>query len=139
MSAFSVRDAPFGQLCRLALGPRVFLYPDEKEGFKYQSAEETTTEVPTPEENKNDSTDTDADVEKAESVPSPNQSKPGHQTVGWYGDSDPENPQMWSLAKKTVTFFQICLLTFSGQFTRELLRLLLTSFSIFWFRNHHSS
>ncbi|GFF52552.1 MFS transporter, putative [Aspergillus udagawae] len=112
MSAFGVRDAPFGQLCRLALGPRVFRYPDEQEGFEYQPAEETPPEAPTPEEH-SDSTDTNADVEKAAPVPSPGQSKSGYQTVGWYSDSDPENPQVWSLAKKTITFTQICLLTFA--------------------------
>ncbi|KAF5857677.1 hypothetical protein ETB97_005434 [Aspergillus alliaceus] len=112
MSAFSIRDAPFGQLCRLALSPRVFRYPDEQEGFEYQPAEETLPEAPTPEEN-SDSTDTNADVEKAAPVPSPGQSKSGYQTVGWYSDGDPENPQVWSLAKKTITFTQICLLTFA--------------------------
>lgn len=115
MSAFSVRDAPFGQLCRIVLGPRVFLYPDEKEGFQFQPPEETPVEAPTPQANSS-STDTDADVEKAETVAPPGQSKSGHQIVGWYGENDPENPQTWSLAKKIVTFSQICLLTFSGQF-----------------------
>ncbi|KXG50247.1 Major facilitator superfamily domain, general substrate transporter [Penicillium griseofulvum] len=112
MSAFSVRDAPFGQLCRLVLGPRVFLYPDEEAGFQYQLPEETQVELPTPPANSS-STDTDADVEKAEPVPSPGQSKSGYQTVSWYSETDPENPQTWSLAKKTVAFSQICLLTFS--------------------------
>jgi DHA1 family multidrug resistance protein-like MFS transporter len=121
MSAFSVRDAPFGQLCRLVLGPKVFLYPDEKEGFQYQAPEETPVEIPTPQANST-SGDTDADVEKAEPGSSPGQSKPGYQTVGWYSETDPENPQTWSLAKKIVTFFQICLLTFSGQSMRDLVR-----------------
>jgi len=115
MSAFSVRDAPFGQLGRLILGPRVFLYPDEKEGFQFQPPEETPVEAPTPQANSS-STDTDADVEKAEPVPRPGQAKSRYQTVCWYGENDPENPQVWSLAKKIVTFSQICLLTFSGQF-----------------------
>jgi DHA1 family multidrug resistance protein-like MFS transporter len=138
MSAFGIRDAPFGQLCRLALGPRVFRYPDEQEGFEYQPAEETPPEAPTPEEN-SDSTDTNADMEKAGPVPSPGQSKSGYQTVGWYSDSDLENPQVWSLAKKTITFTQICLLTFAGQFTRDLARFVLTGYSILWICNHHSS
>lgn len=120
MSAFSVRDAPFGQLCRLAFGPKLFRYPDEQEGFKYQPAEEKSSEASTPEEN--DSTDTNTDVEKAQPVPSPGGSKSGYQTVGWYSDSDPENPQVWSLAKKTATFAQICLLTFAGLFTRDWVR-----------------
>jgi DHA1 family multidrug resistance protein-like MFS transporter len=124
MSVFSVRDAPFGQLCRLILGPRVFLYPDEKAGFQYQPSEETPVEVSTPQANSS-STDTDADVEKAEPELSPGQSEPGYRTVSWYSETDPENPQTWSLAKKTVTFSQICLLTFSGQSTRDLVRLLL--------------
>ena len=76
MSAFSVRDAPFGQLCRLVFGPKVFLYPDEKEGFQYQAPEETPVETPTPQANSS-SGDTDADVEKAEPESSPGQSKPG--------------------------------------------------------------
>ncbi|KAJ5497585.1 cycloheximide resistance protein [Penicillium fimorum] len=112
MSAFSVRDAPFGQFCRLVLGPLVFLYPDEKAGFQYEAPEETPVEVPTPQANSS-STDTDADVEKAEPVSSLGQSKPGYQTVSWYGETDPENLQMWSLAKNIITFSQICLLTFS--------------------------
>lgn len=58
-------------------------------------------------------------MEKAEPVSSPDQSKSGYQTVGWYSESDPENPQVWSLAKKVVTFSQICLLTFSGQLLNE--------------------
>jgi DHA1 family multidrug resistance protein-like MFS transporter len=122
MSTISVRDAPFGQLCRLVLGPRVFLYPDEKEGFQYQPPEETPVEAPTPQGNSS-STDTDADVEKAEPVSSPGQSKSGYQTVGWYSEADPENPQTWSLVKKIVTFSQICLLTFSGQLTTNFKRI----------------
>jgi DHA1 family multidrug resistance protein-like MFS transporter len=121
MSAISVRDAPFGQLCRLILGPRVFLYPDEKDGFHY-SVEERQTAPPTPESN--GSTDTNADVEKAES----GQAKDGYQAVGWYNESDTENPQMWSVAKKTVTFFQICLLTFAGSSPTDLLSILLTGY-----------
>jgi hypothetical protein len=46
--------------------------------------------------------------------PSPND---GYQTVGWYDDKDPENPLNWSTGKKTFTYFQICLLTFSGMFS----------------------
>ncbi|MCJ1396384.1 hypothetical protein MMC18_009274 [Xylographa bjoerkii] len=33
--------------------------------------------------------------------------------VHWYGDDDPENPMNWSLLKKVVVTFEICLLTFS--------------------------
>ncbi|KAJ5419377.1 cycloheximide resistance protein [Penicillium crustosum] len=80
MSAFSVRDAPFGQFCRLVLGPQVFLYPNEKAGFHYQAPEERPFEVLTPHANSS-STDTDADVEKAEPVSSPDQSKTDCQTV----------------------------------------------------------
>ncbi|KAL4781787.1 hypothetical protein BJX76DRAFT_359548 [Aspergillus varians] len=65
MSVFSVRDGPFGQLCRLVLGPRVFPYPDEKEGFKNPAAE-----APTPESGSS-SSETNVDVEKAEQGPSP--------------------------------------------------------------------
>lgn len=111
MSAFSVRDAPFGQFCRLVLGPQVFLYPNEKAGFHYQAPEERPFEVLTPHANSS-STDTDADVEKAEPVSSPDQSKTDCQTVSWYSETNPENLQTWSLAKKTITFSQICLLTF---------------------------
>lgn len=118
MSVFSVRDAPFGQLCRLVFGPRGFLYPDTQAGFQYQQPEETPIEVPTPQAN-GSSTDTDADVEKAEPVSSPGQSKSGYQTISWYSEVDPENPQTCSLAKKTVKLLQICLLTFTGQLTRD--------------------
>ena len=108
--AVSFRDAPFGQMCRVVLGPRVFCYPDEKEGFQFPVPE---AEIPISEKNKSDSIN--GDVEKAEQVSSPSNSQSGHQNVGWYSDSDPENPLMWSTAKKTFTYFQICLLTFSGQ------------------------
>ncbi|EKM57337.1 uncharacterized protein PHACADRAFT_208428 [Phanerochaete carnosa HHB-10118-sp] len=33
--------------------------------------------------------------------------------VEWYGPNDSENPQNWSLAKKSFVTFQVCLLTFS--------------------------
>ncbi|MCJ1322095.1 hypothetical protein MMC15_007440 [Xylographa vitiligo] len=33
--------------------------------------------------------------------------------VDWYGDDDPENPMKWSLFKKALVTFEICLLTFS--------------------------
>ncbi|EKM57364.1 uncharacterized protein PHACADRAFT_93065 [Phanerochaete carnosa HHB-10118-sp] len=33
--------------------------------------------------------------------------------VEWYGPNDPEDPQNWSIVKKSFITFQICLLTFS--------------------------
>ncbi|EXJ92341.1 hypothetical protein A1O3_00891 [Capronia epimyces CBS 606.96] len=33
--------------------------------------------------------------------------------VDWYGPDDPENPQNWSITKKILVTFEICLLTFS--------------------------
>ncbi|KIP02007.1 hypothetical protein PHLGIDRAFT_130975 [Phlebiopsis gigantea 11061_1 CR5-6] len=33
--------------------------------------------------------------------------------VSWYGPEDPDNPQNWSLRKKSFVTFEICLLTFS--------------------------
>lgn len=123
-----IRDAPLGQICRLFLKPKSFRYPDEKEGFqlelpedKFKSvAEQQRTET---QENgsskKIEETDKEEsssfDVEKGPSAgPS---SDHGYQTVGWYDDKDLENPLNWSTSKKTFTYFQICLLTFSGMFS----------------------
>ena len=71
--AVSFRDAPFGQICRMVLGPRVFPYPDEKEGFQYQVPK--VAESATPEQKKSGSIH--GDVEKAERESSPSNSQSG--------------------------------------------------------------
>jgi MFS transporter, DHA1 family, multidrug resistance protein len=124
-----IRDAPLGQICRLILGPKSFPYPDEKEGFQFQvhdvekaksepTSEQTFEAQETGSVKKNEGIDaagsSTTDVEKGAS-PAPS-SEDGYQTVGWYDDNDPENPLNWSTAKKTFTYFQICLLTFAGMF-----------------------
>ena len=120
----TIRDAPLGQICRLILGPKSFPYPDEKEGFQLKAPEansgHASEQTPGTQENgslkKNGGMDKagspNADVEKGAS-PAPS-SEDGYRTVGWYDDNDPENPLNWSTGKKIFTYFQICLLTFSG-------------------------
>jgi DHA1 family multidrug resistance protein-like MFS transporter len=119
MSVISIRDAPLGQICRLLLGPRSFPYPDEEEGFQFQSPEgEEAKAEPTPEQTpeEKEAGSLNGDVEKAEPVSA---LEGGYQIVSWYNENDPENPLNWSTGKKTLTYFQICLLTFSGKFIAE--------------------
>jgi DHA1 family multidrug resistance protein-like MFS transporter len=98
------RDTPFGQVWRSTIGPKLFPYPDEKEGFELCGTKPLENVSPESAEK---------DVEKSESDSSNPPSQ--DEIVGWYGENDPENPQAWSTAKKTFTFFQICLLTFAGE------------------------
>lgn len=121
-----IRDAPLGQIYRLILGPKSFPYPDEKEGFQLKLpdakpepvAEQTSEAQENGSVKRDEGTDergsSNSDVEKGAS-PGPS-SEDGYQIVGWYDDKDSENPLNWSTAKKTLTYFQICLLTFSGMF-----------------------
>lgn len=108
------RDAPAGQISRLFLGPRVFPYADENKAFVLPYAKTNTLE-----DNKpltDDPEKATADERAAAGSQASSQSDSKDEVVEWYGADDPDNPQNWSTFKKTFTFFQICLLTFSGQY-----------------------
>ncbi|KAI0456731.1 cycloheximide resistance protein [Xylaria acuta] len=108
-----LRDAPAGQLARLAL-KTVFLYPDEKEGFSLPMHPKPVSN------NEYNQTALRGDEEKAADLmmqPDRDTSSTGtqdssKQIIDWYGPEDPENPQNWSARKKSFVFFQIALLTF---------------------------
>lgn len=114
MSFVSVRDAPFGQICRLVLGPKSFPYEDEKAGFVYKAPPPPEAAAPTPPTSEQETDSSGGDVEKeGEGAAPPAAPAHGFEIVGWYTDDDAGNPQMWTTGKKVFTYFQICLLTFS--------------------------
>jgi MFS transporter, DHA1 family, multidrug resistance protein len=106
------RDAPAGQISRLILGPRAFSYADENKAFVLPYAKATKVEN---ELHTDDPEKATAGERAASRSQTSSQSDSNDELVEWYGADDPDNPQNWSTLKKTFTFFQICLLTFSGQ------------------------
>ena len=101
------REAPFGQLSRLILGPRVFTYVDERRDFLLPDSAVVNSERL--------QRSTGDDLEKSSSLErNPTSHDFKDNVVDWYHMDDPDNPQNWSARKKTFTFFQICLLTFAG-------------------------
>jgi DHA1 family multidrug resistance protein-like MFS transporter len=104
------------------LGSKVLPFPDEKPSF------ELPPRLGEPSLAARDSTIPVDDLEKGEVVDAKSalNSSSGSEKgdagapkddsdaniVDWYGPTDVENPLNWSTAKKSFTFFQICLLTF---------------------------
>lgn len=108
------REAPLGQLSRLVLGPRFFTYADERRDFVLPSAK--VSSLGKHELGAEDDLEKSPPRERVvpESRSSSNSDFKDN-VVDWYGADDADNPQNWSTWKKSFTFFQICLLTFSGQ------------------------
>ncbi|KAM5456325.1 hypothetical protein MaudCBS49596_001347 [Microsporum audouinii] len=99
------REAPVGQVCRLIFGPQAAPYPDETKGFVWPQGTATVLQ---------DQGRPSSDPEKAATESQSSlQSDSDSGLVDWSGSDDPDNPQNWSTSKKTFTFFQICLLTFT--------------------------
>lgn len=119
-----VRDAPIGGLIRHIFGKTTLPFPDEKDDFKVaqlfsatpppasRNASTNDVNATTPAASQNNSTNDvcsrDVVEEKADA------SAAGESTVGWYDDTDPENPQNYSMRKKCFIQLQICFFTWTG-------------------------
>ncbi|KAJ7201607.1 major facilitator superfamily domain-containing protein [Mycena pura] len=135
-----IRDASIGQLVNYLSNGRLFPYPEQRPGFIVPKhfrlpsssskvdpiASDTATlcgdcgdesQVGTEISSTPDTklrrestliavTDLEKQVDDPTSVPDPF-------LVGWYGDSDPENPMNWSFRKRSFVAFNISFLTFS--------------------------
>jgi DHA1 family multidrug resistance protein-like MFS transporter len=109
------REAPFGQISRLLLGPRIFKYADER--IRVASNSPKASALEKQESGSEHDLERHFSNERAVPVPQTSSSTDSkNDLVDWSGPEDPDNPQNWSTAKKTFTFFQICLLTFSGMY-----------------------
>jgi DHA1 family multidrug resistance protein-like MFS transporter len=111
-------------------------YVDEQEGFTLPQPATKPSAAPSIAPSSRDESQDEADkgsekdIEKeqsdrdVENVPVEQETQVAQQLadpniVGWAGPTDEDNPQNWSTAKKSFVFGQICLLTFSSEFTTD--------------------
>jgi hypothetical protein len=148
MAAATFRESSAGQIARLFFGAHIAPYEDEKEGFDYrqclpQHPAKSSAQQSTAVQSRDDSPsgEEEADLEKDHEKEDPEKDierdgeeqvagahGPGLQCkshadnpniVGWIGDNDQDNPQNWSSWKKLFTYAQICLLTFSSEYSHR--------------------
>lgn len=100
MSIF--RDSFAGTLIRLLSSNQLLRYPEEEPNLLLPTDYLQTKTTVSPIENENDGQTPTSDPETGAAVRSEsnNATSKGAVLVTWYSDSDPENPQNWSSAKK---------------------------------------
>ncbi|CAK5264110.1 unnamed protein product [Mycena citricolor] len=131
-----LRDATAGQVLNYLTNGRLLPYPEQRPDFvvprrfllpQNRDSDETTLCEDRPSEKSEDDTlaattpnsemksdETMGDVEEQkQSSFVENAVVPDPYLVGWYGDSDPENPRNWSFGKRAFVAFEISFLTFS--------------------------
>lgn len=131
-----LRDSSFGQLMQLCYGWNVAPYEDEKPDFELHRV--ISPEEQTPEESKNTSERNAKDRFEASSMHSRYEEVDNTVNVLHFGPNDPDDPQQWSLAKKTLFYIQICLLTFAGKMAGRSIRLdpQIDFYSLQWLGNY---
>ncbi|EMC99057.1 hypothetical protein BAUCODRAFT_120350 [Baudoinia panamericana UAMH 10762] len=133
MSAI-LRDTPFGQALRYFTGDSILKYPEEEPNFDVSKHLRNTAPSGAVSTNQSqidlDQEDLEkdpTDVEKGSNIddvlPDSTAVASAHHhhdgeslkadTVTWYSDTDPENPQNWTTQRKASSFLLICLLTFA--------------------------
>ncbi|KAH7304427.1 major facilitator superfamily domain-containing protein [Stachybotrys elegans] len=133
----TLRDAPFGQICRLLSHWNLFLYPEERDPDfvkrcvrnldeargRDRAAREADPAIGSGENYTGFTLTAQVSHVKASTHPSSNIESTNRTAdlekertiaiVGWAGPDDSQNPQLWTFTKKSFVTVQICLLTFA--------------------------
>ncbi|KAJ5357975.1 hypothetical protein N7541_005133 [Penicillium brevicompactum] len=122
----TIRDTAFGKLVRVFSRKRWMQYPEEQdvsiwpEYLKEETRQKEEGDYPTTDENPEDLetyglyTVTSQATNRSRRLSSSTLRDSGQGLViSWRGQNDPENPQNWSIKKKTFVSSQIWLLTFA--------------------------